>query len=165
MNECSSFSIQAVPVVAPSLPASSCLCVEVPRTVHLASTVLPAGGIFTSQQAFPIPLGIRKIAFYVTYANGGFPGGFAVFRLLWGNGTEEVQETILDTDLSIIPPTGVQSLLLQDLNGPAPSGLSPVTFIIYTTVPGGAIGVRLIAAEKGFIGLPGTLSIALTASS
>lgn len=157
---CSSFTVQSVPVV--SLPPSSCCSsVEVPRTVHLSQGVLPASGVFTSQPAFPIPVGVSRITFYITYTRGA-PGGYAAFRLFWGNGTEEVQETILDTDMFVAQPQGFQSLVLQDLSGPAPSDGSPVNFTLYASIPGGVKTVRLVAAERGMPVLPGSAKIVLT---
>lgn len=158
----SSFTIQSIPVVAQA-PSTCCVSVDIPRTVHYAQSALPAGGAFTSQLPFPMPLGTKRVTFYITYTRA-VPGGYAVFRLMWGNGTEEVQETVIDTDLYITQPVGTQSLLLQDLEGPVPVDGSPVSFTVYASVPGGATHVRLLAAERGMPGVPGTIKIVLTGS-
>jgi hypothetical protein len=128
---------------------------------------LPAGGNYTNQNKFPIPTCIKKITFYITYTRGGVDG-YAVFRLLWGNGTEEIQETILDCDIKQEPGDTVhvgQDLFSQDLFGPAPMDDNPISFVLYACVPGGATTVRLLAAEKGAKLTPGTIGITLTAST
>ena len=86
-------------------------------------------------------------------------------RLLWGNGQEESQETLVDSDISISGETSIQSMFLQELDGPTPSNNDPLNFVLETTVPGGARTVRLVAAEKGETGIPGTLIITLTAAT
>lgn len=145
---------------------SSCRSsIEIPRTVHLSQTYLPANGEYTSQAIWPVPHGIRRVTFYISYARG-LPGGYASFRLMWGNGVEEVQETLIDSESNFLL-TSIdvsQDLFLQDLSGPAPQNSDPVSFTIYATIPGGTTTVRLLAAEKGIPGAPGIVSITLTAS-
>ncbi len=159
----SSFTIQSVPVITSVPGQPSCNCVEIPRTIHLVEGPLPSGGAFTNQTPFPVPLGIQKISFYIKYQNGT-QGGYATLKLLWGNGSEEVPETVV-TGLSVSQPTGSQSLLIQTLDSPVPIDSAPISFTISATTPGGATTVRLVAAEKGFPSIPGTVSISLTASS
>lgn len=155
----SAFQI-AVPVVS-----QSCCDVEIARVVHLPTTNLPPGGSFTDQPAYQIPNQVHKIAFYISYARGA-AGGFGVFRLLWGNGTEETQSTLINLDfVQINGQSSFQETFLNDLKSPAPQTDEPINFLIETTVPGGARTVRLIAAEGGVIGAPGTVAITLTASS
>ncbi len=138
---------------------------EIARQIHLSQQVLPNFGIFTNQTYFQIPSGIKRITFYITYSRGDV-GGQPVFHLLWGNGTEEIIETILDTDLEFTSTTTAnQGLYLQDLYGPTPVDSNPVSFILYATVPGGSTTVRLTAAEKGNVQSPGTILITLTAST
>ena len=71
----------------PCPPNPGCCDVEIPRTVHLQNSLLPSTGDWTNQPSYVIPNGIHKITFYITYAYG-VPGGYALLRLLWGNGTE-----------------------------------------------------------------------------
>ncbi len=154
-------------IVSPTMPnpSSSCCAFDMPRVVHLATQTLPASGAFTSQPQYQIPTGVRKITFYITYSRGA-PGGRAAFKLFWGNGTEEIQETIFDTDLeNVDEPSAVQNLYLQTLDGPTPDDGAPVTFGIYVNIPGGSNRVRLLAAEKGVPGTPGSIGITITASS
>lgn len=154
---------------APSLSAcpvstGSCSGYEVPRTVHLEYLQLPAGGAFTTQPSWHIPQGIRRVTFYITYARGA-AGGYASLRLMWGNGQEESQETLVDCEITVNGDESSQNLFLQELDGPVPPDSSPITFILQTTAPGGARTVRLLAAEEGMPGSPGTLGITLTAAT
>lgn len=153
-----------VPPVMPNPSPSACCSYEIPRIVHIPTGVLPAGGAFTSQPQFPIPTGIRHVTFYITYTRGA-PQGFAAFRLLWGNGQDEHQETVIDTEVQDDSLTAAQSMFLQNLEGPVPVDGLPVNFVLYVTVPGGSNRVRLLAAEKGMPGLPGTIGVTLTAST
>ena len=152
------------PSVPASFPSSSCCPFEVSRVPHL-STVLPAGGAFTDQASFIIPSGIRRVAFYITYTRGS-QGGYSLFRLMWGNGTEETQSSLIDMDfISISSVASSQNMYLNDLQGPVPTNDDPINFTLETGVPGGATTVRLLAAEGGVVGAPGTVSISLTAAS
>jgi hypothetical protein len=161
INPCSPHNY---PVFLP-FPIVPCCDYEISRQVHLPTTVLPLGGIFTSQSPFSIPTRIKKITFYVKYTRGA-PNGFATFHLLWGNGVEETQETIRDIEL--VPEDtsrAGQNLFIQDLMGPAPTDNNPINFILSVLVPGGVTTVRLIAAEGGVPSSPGTIEITLTAST
>ncbi len=100
----------------------------------------------------------------MTYIRGA-DGGYPVYQLLWSNGVEETQETMIDMDFTILDPSTVsQDMFLQNLSGPIPDSDNAVNSIFRVCVPGGATCVRLIAAEKGVIGTPGTLGITLTAA-
>jgi hypothetical protein len=99
----------------------------------------------------------------VTYSRGA-PGGYALLQLLWGNGTDEAQSTLIDNDITIEQPFSFQNTFLQDFEGPQPASDNPITFLIETSVPGGVTTVRLIATEGGAPGAPGTIGITLTAS-
>ena len=154
-----------IPPVMPNPSPDSCCAYEVPRVVHIPLGTLPAGGAYTSQPQYPIPTGVRHVTFYITYTRGA-PGGQPVFKLLWGNGTEEIQETTLEQcDNNATANSTLQSLLLQNLEGPVPSDGQPVNFVLYATVPGGSNRVRLIAAEKGVPGIPGVIGVTLTAAT
>lgn len=157
-------SICSVSVSMPA-PSSACCDIEIPRIVHLASSALPPGGAFTEQPLFPIPNRVRKVTFYVTYTRGAV-GGYAAFRLLWGNGYEENQETALNNALTVVSTQLVsQGMSLLDYVGPTPVSDDPVSFVLYAEIPGGAKSVRLKAAERGAVGMPGSVGITLTASS
>jgi len=134
---------------------------ELARTVHIASAVLPAAGAFTSQAAFAVPAGITEISFWVTYTRGA-AGGFANLRVLIGNGTEEGLEIAIDQTIVVVQPIGTQNIYEQQLAGPIPATAAAITFVIAVKVPRGATTIRMIAAEGGVVGAPGTLAIALT---
>ncbi len=153
------------PPMPPGPVNPQCPCdFEISRAIHLDKQFLPPSGNFTNQAPYVIPAGIRHVTFYITYTYGA-PGGYALLRLIWGNGTEEAQQTLIDTDITIVQPNSLQNTLLQDLEGPIPSTTAPVSFMIEASVPGGATTVRLIAAEGGIPGAPGTIGITLTAST
>lgn len=144
---------------------SKCCDYEIPRQIHLPQQVLPINGAFTNQVGFPIPTGVRNISFYISYTRGA-PGGYAAFKLMWSNGTEEIQETILDLDINDVNTANIsQNLYLQNLNGPEPVDDNTISFVVHTKDPGGSTFVRLLAAEKGNVAFPGTIQISLTAST
>lgn len=153
-----------LPPLPPMPPNDPCCGYEIPRATHLPSQVLPLSGAFTNQAHYIIPQRIRRVAFYVTYTRGA-PGGFVSLRLMWGNGTEESQETLIDMNFDDQGTFSSQNLYLQDLEGPVPTDGNPVSFLVEASVPGGATTVRLVAAEGGVISTPGTIKIILTASS
>jgi hypothetical protein len=152
--------------VPPQVPVvkDSCCPFEIARVVHVDNQVLPIGGGFTWQGPYQIPARVRTIMFYVSYTRGA-AGGFPILRLLWGNGVEETQSTLVDTDFTSSDPFSQQGMFLEDLKGPVPQTNDKVSFSIETSVPGGATTVRLLAAEGGVVGAPGSISITLTAAS
>ena len=132
--------------------------IEVPRTVHLPLGMLPASSGFTNQQAYPIPNGVINISFYVSY-QWGAPGGCASFVVMWGDGTSEYQEAIIENNIP-----GPQIMAFQNILGPVPPDGSMVGYVLYVSNPGGAKTVRLLANEAGNPGTPGIIGITLTAS-
>jgi hypothetical protein len=157
----------SVPIIPTSVVcATDCCSIEIPRTVHIpAGTVLPIGGACTDQAVYSIPEGIRNISFYTTYTRGAV-GGYPKFKLLWGNGVEETQETMVDMNFAVLSPSTVaQDMYLQNLTGPVPDTDDPVNSILHVCVPGGATTVRLLACEEGVPANPGTIGVTLTASS
>lgn len=155
------------PIIIPPAPspASQCCPYEIPRVVHLPVQTLPISGAWTNQAVYAIPERIRQMTFYVTYTRGA-AGGYPHFKLLWGNGVEETQETMIDMNYEVLPTsTAVQNMYLQNLDGPIPNTDAPVNSILHVCVPGGATTVRLLAAEEGQPGAPGSAGITLTAAS
>jgi len=134
---------------------------EIARTVHISSSPLPAAGAFTTQSAFTVPAGITEIAFWVTYTRGAV-GGFPYLQVLFGNGTEEGHDISLDQIVTVAQPLGTQNVYEQQLAGPIPADGSPITYVIAVHVPRGATTIRMLAAEGGVPGTPGTITIALT---
>jgi hypothetical protein len=152
------------PPCPPPSPTNCCSAVEIPRTVHLLTQVLPPSGNWTNQPPYLIPDCIKKICFYITYSRGA-PGGYALLRMLWGNGTDETQQTLIDLDFTAQQPNSFQNMYLQDLEGPIPQTSAPVNFMVEVSVPGGCTTVRLVASEGGVPGAPGSIGITLTASN
>ena len=151
--------------IFPPTPTKNCCCeVEIPRMIHLPYGRLPSTGSFTNQPQYLIPECVHKITFYLTYAYGA-PGGYALLQTLWGNGTDETPQTLIDLDININQPNSTQNTFIQNLEGPIPQSDAPVNFMIEVSVPGGSTTVRLIASEGGVPGIPGSLGITLTASS
>lgn len=160
INICPSF-VPSVSVVTPQ----QCCSFEIPRVVHLLTQNLPTGGAYTQQPPYLIPSRIRTIIFYITYTRGA-AGGFGLFKLMWGNGTEEIQSTMIDLDYhGINPANSMQDMYVNVLKGPEPIDNNPVSFGIEAKIPGGSTTVRLLAAEGGVLGAPGVVTITLTAAS
>lgn len=134
------------------------------RRVHLAASALPGAGAFTAQAFTPVPIATKRITYWVTYARGA-AGGFPAFRAQWTNGTELANEAVEDlASLAIAQPFGSVNVLQQEILGPAPADDSGLTYPLVFEVPDASIGVRLLAAERGAPGTPGTIAIALTGS-
>jgi hypothetical protein len=128
---------------------------DIPRTIHKASGTLPFGGTYTNQSSFIIPEGIRRITYWVMYTRGA-SGGYPLFKVMWGNGTEEGQDPVLTNGSS---PT----LSLRPIRGPSPLDGAPVSLPIILRVPGGATTGRLLVAEGGTPATPGTCQVTITA--
>ena len=155
--------------VGPGIPVmpmvDQCCPFEIPRVVHLLEQNLPINGAFTNQSVYTIPSRIRKIMFYVTYQRN-LAGGYGLFRLLWGNGTEETQSTMVDLDFTGVDTArSQQDSYMNDFKGPEPTTNNCINFSFETNVPGGATTVRLLVAEGGQVAAPGIISITLTAAS
>lgn len=151
--------------VSPPCPPVSCCSFSISRVVHLPVGPLPNNGVFTDQNKYQIPTGITKITFYLSYKRGA-PNGYAKLKLLWGNGVEETQETVIDISIDQSPgPYVTQPLYLQDIQCPIPTDDLTINFMIHASIPGSSKTVRLLAAEQGIPGIPGILGITLTASS
>lgn len=142
----------------------------IPRTLHLdngagAAAVLPGAGAFTNQSAFSIPAGTKNLTFYCVYTRGT-DGGFPIFRVLWGNGTEEGRAIVIDTDsLVVAGDEGEFDVLRSEPQGPPPQTGSAIEYVFPFDVNGGATTVRIIAAEQPVTAAnPGSLLITLTGS-
>lgn len=132
--------------------------------MHLPFGPLPSSGVFTDQDPYVLPVGTRRISFFIAYQRG-FSGGHASFRLFWNNGVEEVQETLIDSVYENVDSAhSNQSMYLQDTSGPSPADDNVIRFIMYLDVPPGIVSVRLRAAETGYPTLPGSCGITITPS-
>lgn len=132
------------------------------RSVELASAALPGAGAFTAQAATAIAATTTKISYFVTYTRGA-AGGYPQFQMLWGNGTEEGPEMVRDTALIVAQPLGIEQGYQFRMYGPTPSGAGAITYVIAFDVPAGATTAKLLAAELGAVGTPGTIAIAYCA--
>lgn len=141
-----------------------CCDFEIPRVIHLSEQNLPVGGAFTNQPKYLIPSKIRLITFYIRYRRNG-TGGFASLKLLWGNGVEEAQSTLINGDFINNSQNSLQNMYMNVYNGPVPLTDDFITFSIETVVPGGSKTARLLASESGLPMQPGIIEITLTAST
>lgn len=133
-----------------------------PRTVHLASQVLPGGGLFTNQAFFDLPYGAETLIYWVTYTRGA-AGGYPKVQVQWGNGTEQSSELLLDkSSLDVTDPIGSVNLYVEQPLLPAPNSDSPLPMILELDIPAGATEARLIVAEAGQVATPGTILVAYT---
>jgi hypothetical protein len=135
----------------------------VARTVHLASAALPAAGAYSAQALYAPGAGLsRYIAFWITYTRGT-ANGRPKFKVEWSNGTETAAtELVIDETLTTSAPSASQNAYLSEILGPAPANGSAVTYLLVLQNNVGATGVRLLAAEAGVVGTPGTCAIAIT---
>ena len=67
----------------------------IPRTVELASQVLPAAGAYTAQGFSAIPAGTKRVSYWVTYT-GNTATSKPKFRVEFDNGADAGGEMILD---------------------------------------------------------------------
>jgi hypothetical protein len=137
---------------------------EVARTVYAPSTALPAAGAFTNPSAYTIQAGIRYVTFWITYTRGA-AGGFALLKVLFSNGTEEGNDIVIDQSVTVAQPFGTQPIYEQVIQAPAPADANPIVFVLPVKVAVGSTNVRLLAAEGGVVGTPGTMAIAVASGT
>lgn len=137
----------------------------IPRTVHIPSSTLPAGGGFTAQGFFPVPRGVREISYWITYTRdpAGADTGYPAFLVQWGNGVEEAYELVLDRgSLTVAQPLGLFNTYIEAPLGPIPASDSPLVYVLPVVAPYGASTARLLVAEKGDVNAPGDILVAYT---
>ncbi len=138
--------------------------IDISRTAHIQTSVLPLNGSWTSQQQYYIPTGVEYITFYIGYKRNAI-NGYPSTRIMWGDGVNEFQETVVDSNMHVDNSSSHHQVLsLQELDGPVPVDDSTVNSIIYTKIPGGVKSVRLLAREKGSVSNPGIITVTLTGS-
>lgn len=136
-------------------------CFVVPRFVHLAQ-VLPPAGAYTSQGFYTFPVATRGLTFWITYERGG-PAGAPAFRLEGTNGIEEARQLIqADGSLAVVQPEGSVNVLQETVLGPIPADDEPLVYKLPYNVDPGETGVRLLVAEVGNLAAPGTITVAIT---
>lgn len=142
----------------------------VPRTVERAPAALPGAGAFTAQAFSPVPLGTRRVTYWITYArSAGVPGGFPAFRAEVSNGVDEVNFSVLNA-ASLLPATPTSdfadlNFYREELLGPVPPDDTTIDYELTFELPPGTTGIRLLGAERGTIATPGTAGWAFTGSS
>lgn len=142
----------------PRLPGSTYM---VERTTHL-DTVLPAGGLFTNQALQDLPAGLKQLVLLVTYTRGGV-GGRPLFDIEWGTDVDTTSghhELIRDlTQFAAAGAIGQSPMFIEQNFGPTPQSNSPLKYLLQYVVPYGITKFRLIVAENGNVGAPGTIKI------
>lgn len=137
---------------------------EIQRQVHLASQTLPAAGAYTAQAYIDLPPGTKLINFWITYTRGD-AGGQPVFKLQWGNGTEVDANELLQQDAGLAITNDEAEIPLfneRPLLPPPPDANPQVYTLPVQVLDMGARKLRLLVAEKGAPGTPGTVAIAYT---
>ena len=130
------------------------------RATHIASAALPGGGLFTNQAMENLPGGAAELNFLVTYTRGGV-GGYPKFQMEWGtdvDSTDGYHELI--EDLAVFVGSGAigsAPTYIDEIPGPVPQSASALKYVLQFSVPYGVTRFRLIAAEEGDTGNPGTL--------
>lgn len=133
------------------------------RNPHVVGATLPASSAYTNQAPFKIPDGCTGVTFYVTYTRAPGVGTCRPKFQIWiGNGAEEGPLVTVDPTVAAAQPFGRTSLYLGEILGPIPSTDTAITFALPVVVRGGESTIRLLAAEYGAAGTPGTCAIALT---
>ena len=136
------------------------------RFVHVASAALPAAGAYTAQTAHKLEdRSITELTFHITYTRGA-AGGYPQFKIEWGNGTEAGISQIVGA-ATVSGSTAVRPLYdeILDIQGLHPSSAAAVTSAMTLYVPRGVTTFRLLAAEVGVVGTPGTCAIAVVGGS
>lgn len=141
-------------------------CYMITEVEHLPPGPLPLAGAFTTQPFFEAPsAGLKAVTFYITYTRGAV-GGFPAFRVEYAPSTGGLivyRELIMDENsLVIAQPNASVNVYQQEVLGPTPQSAAPILYDMEFTIPPGAIGVRLTAAERGVPATPGTMGITLT---
>lgn len=135
----------------------------IPSTEYLASQVLPAAGAFTAAQATAVPVGTKRVSFWITYTQGA-AGGYPSFRPQYQTaGGDSGRATVLDlSSFTAANPEGTTKFYLEDLDGPAPTDGQPITYELTFLLPADVTGIDLMAAEKGVTATPGTIGVRFT---
>lgn len=134
-------------------------------TQYLASQALPAAGAFTALQTKAVPLGAKRVTYFVSYSRGA-AGGYPIFRpysFAGSGGTVQGRSVVLDlSSFAAVGQEGATKFYVEELKGPPPDADGPLlyklTFLLepYTTF------IDLQVAEGGAPGTPGTIAINFT---
>lgn len=133
------------------------------RQVYVSSQALPAAGAQLDPGLFKIPKGTTRVTYWITYTRGA-AGGYCQTEAKYSNGTEEANENVQNPTLTTVAPYGILSQLLEKQNSPVPASAAAITYCLtYERFPAATTGVRLLIAEAGVVGTPGTVAVAITA--
>lgn len=132
---------------------------------HLASQALPAAGVYTDQAAFDVPEGTKELIIYASYSRAGV-GGRPAFLPMYGNGDSEARGVVIDSSsFAPSPPEGAYDIYMEKIGGPVPTGAGvPIEYTLRFPMDGGNTTFRLLVAELGATGTPGTIELTLTGS-
>jgi hypothetical protein len=132
---------------------------------YLASAALPAAGAYTAPQAMGVPVGTKRVTFWITYTRGA-AGGYPVFKPQFlgnGVGIQMSGNTMLDlSSFAAAAPLGAVNFYVEQLKGPAPSDGNALSYQLTFELPAFTVGCELLAAEEGVVGTPGTIEILYT---
>lgn len=139
---------------------------RVASSAFRASGALPGSGAFSSDAAYTIPDGARRVSFSVAYT-GGASGGAVKYRFLKGfSSTLAAMATEQITPGTVTPGTApVATVDTYDLVSKRP--VTDTTATIFSCdyeVEGGWTHCALQLAEYGATGTPGTAAITVAAS-
>lgn len=140
----------------------------VTRTLERAPIPLPGAGAFTAQVPSAVPLGTRRVTYWITYTRGA-AGGFPRFRLEIGNGVEILNPHVLDAaSLAPTAPTSdfaTSNIYREEILGPVPPDAGSIDYELSFELPPATTQMRLLAAEGGVPATPGSCGFAFTGSN
>jgi hypothetical protein len=138
------------------------------RFSHRDSAALPGAGAYTTAQAWHTleDQSVTEVTFYLTYTRGA-AGGYPQFRVELGNGTESGVEQVIAESPTIVGAVATRSIYDETLDVQAlhPSDANAVTRPVTLQIPRGTKKIRLLAAEVGVVGTPGTCAITVVGGS
>lgn len=127
--------------------------------------VLPAYPTFTLGSVILMPLGTKKVTWWVHYTPGA-DGGFPRFHILVGNGTDYGSSIVLDASnfTTANAPFGTTPFYLDEEDGPPQTvaGAERIYSITLLNLPAACTQVGLAISEAGVPGTPGTVSVFVT---
>lgn len=135
---------------------------------HIVAAVLPAAGAYTANPAQQIPHGSDDLSIVFAYAKGlaAATGAFKaqVWWYLQGEEDQPVQHCFLDAaGATIGADTAIVGAYQEELQFEPLAVAGTIRRMVVVRVPAGAVQVRVVAAETGEVGQPGTLGCRLVA--
>jgi len=148
---------------AVTIPAGTTSVAErfiTPLTAHVASQALPVAGAFTNQALAAIPDGAKRIIFWVAFTRGSATSS-ARFRVEFSPDDANGYRTSVINDSSFYSSgqEGNVEFYTETVEGPVPDAAAATRYILAFDIPSGSSSFRLLAAEMGDVGNPGTIAI------